>query len=126
MLPSSEEQYFIASSPHLKHPSGISSNWSQSSFLMQSQPPASLKSKTHFLQSFNPPLSSVAQYLIASFPHLKHPSGISSVWSHSSSFMHSQPPASSKSETHLSHESSLSFSPGINKDCCLALFVFIF
>ena len=44
------EQYCIASFPQLKHPSGMSANWSQSSLSMHSQPPASENEFTQVLQ----------------------------------------------------------------------------
>ena len=52
------------------------------------------------------------QYSIALFPHLKHPSGMSESWSHSSSSIHSQPPASEKDLTHSSQLSEAGFGVG--------------
>ena len=46
--------------------------------------------------------SLVPQNWIASNPHAEHPSGMSANRLQSSFFIHSQPPAAEKSETHLS------------------------
>ena len=50
-LPSVEPQYAMALSPQWKHPSGISAVTSQDSLCIQSQPPFSANSETHWLHS---------------------------------------------------------------------------